>query len=107
MILRAAGAMPADGEPDITVNSSHHQAADIVGDGLKLVAWCEDDQVKEAVEGTSDDHFVLAVQWHPERTCDKDAASRALFQAFVRAAAEWHKQLPHKQQDFESLLGQR
>jgi putative glutamine amidotransferase len=107
MILRAAGALPADVEPAITVNSSHHQAADIVGDGLKLVAWCEDDQVKEAVEGTSDDHFVLAVQWHPERTCDKDAASRALFQAFVRAAAEWHKQLPHKQQDFESLLGQR
>jgi len=90
-ILRAAGALPADAQPEITVNSSHHQAADLVGDGLKLVAWCPDDQVKEAVEGTADDHFVLAVQWHPERTCDKDAASRALFQAFVRAAANWHK----------------
>ena len=49
-------------------------------------------EVKEAVEGTAEDHFVLAVQWHPERTCDTDAASRALFQAFIRAAAEWHKQ---------------
>jgi len=106
-ILRAAGAVPADLDLAITVNSSHHQSADVVGDGLKLVAWCPEDQVKEAVEGTSDDHFVLAVQWHPERTCDNDVPSRALFQAFVRAAADWHKQLPHKQQDFESLPGKR
>ncbi|HEY4931676.1 MAG TPA: gamma-glutamyl-gamma-aminobutyrate hydrolase family protein [Terriglobales bacterium] len=106
-ILRAAGAVPADLDLAITVNSSHHQSADVVGDGLKLVAWCPEDQVKEAVEGTADDHFVLAVQWHPERTCDSDPASRALFQAFVRAAAEWHRQLPHKQQDFESLPGIR
>ena len=106
-ILRSAGALPKDGEPAIAVNSSHHQAAEVVGDGLKLVAWCADDDVKEAVEGTDEDHFVLAVQWHPERTCEFDAASRALFAAFVRAAAEWHRQLPHKQQDFESLPGQR
>ena len=104
-ILRSAGALPADVEPAIPVNSSHHQAADVVGDGLHLVAWCPADQVKEAVEGAADDHFVLAVQWHPERTCDTDPASRALFQAFVRAAADWHKRLPLKQQDFESLPG--
>jgi putative glutamine amidotransferase len=106
-ILRSAGALPADAESAITINSSHHQAADLIGDGLQLVAWCPEDQVTEAVEGTADDHFVLAVQWHPERTCDTDAASRALFQAFIRAASEWHKQLPLKQQDFESLPGQR
>jgi putative glutamine amidotransferase len=106
-ILRSAGALSADVEPAIPVNSSHHQAADLVGDGLQLVAWCPEDQVKEAVEGTDEDHFVLAVQWHPERTCDSDPASRALFHAFVRAAADWHRQLPHRQQDFESLPGQR
>jgi len=104
-ILRSAGALPADVEPAIPVNSSHHQAAEVVGDGLQLVAWCPEDQVKEAVEGTADDHFVLAVQWHPERTYDGDPASRAMFQAFIRAAAEWHKQLPLKQQDFESVPG--
>ena len=106
-ILRAAGALPKDDDPAITVNSSHHQAAEVVGDGLKLVAWSADDDVKEAVEGTDEDHFVLAVQWHPERTYEGDAASRALFQAFIRAAAEWHKKLPLKQQDFESLPGKR
>ena len=106
-ILRSAGPLPADAESAITVNSSHHQAADLIGDGLQLVAWCPEDQVTEAVEGTADDHFVLAVQWHPERTCDTDPASRAMFQAFIRATTEWHKQLPLKQQDFESLPGKR
>jgi len=106
-ILRSAGALPNDRAPAITVNSSHHQAAEVVGDGLKLVAWCADDEVKEAVEGTDEDHFVIAVQWHPERTCDFDTASRALFQAFVRAADEWHKQLPKTRQDFESVPGKQ
>ena len=76
-----------------------------MGDGLRLAAWSPTDNVKEAFEGTADDHFVLCVQWHPERTYDSDAASRAMFQAFIRAAAEWHKKLPLKQKDFESMPG--
>lgn len=87
----------------ISVNSSHHQAPDVLGDGLRLAAWCPDDGVKEAVEGTSPDHFVLGVQWHPERTCDSEPASRAMFRAFVKAAADWHHQLDRSQQDFESV----
>ena len=106
-ILRSAGALPAALRQAIFVNSSHHQSVDVVGDGLRLVAWNPEDQVKEAVEGTADDHFVVCVQWHPERTYDADPASRAMFQAFVRAAAEWHKNLPLKQQDFESMPGKR
>jgi putative glutamine amidotransferase len=106
-ILRSAGTLPEGAEPTIPVNSSHHQAAAIVGDGLRLVAWSLSDGVKEAIEGIADDHFVVCVQWHPERTYDADAASRALFQAFVHAAADWHKKLPRKQQDFESLPGKR
>ncbi len=107
-ILRSAGALPPDGSPPtIFVNSSHHQSVDIVGDGLRLVAWSPEDQVKEALEGTAEDHFVVCVQWHPERTYNADPASRAMFQAFVRAAAEWHKKLPLKQQDFESLPSKR
>ena len=88
---------------ELTVNSSHHQSADKLGDGLRLAAVCPEDKVVEALEGTADDHFVLCVQWHPERTCDSDAASRALFNAFVRAAGEWHKNLAAKQKDFESV----
>ena len=106
-VLHSARALPAEIGPDVPVNSSHHQAVDIAGDGLRLAAWCPSDHVIEALEGTDEDHFVLCVQWHPERTYDADPASRAMFQAFVRAAAEWHRKLPLKQQDFESMPGKR
>jgi putative glutamine amidotransferase len=76
----------------IPVNSSHHQSADIVGDGLRIVARCPDDGIIEALEGTAPDHFVLAVQWHPERSVDNDEPSRAIFRALVAAASEKHKQ---------------
>ena len=70
---------------NLPVNSSHHQAADLIGDGLRVVARCPQDGIVEALEGTSPDHFVLAVQWHPERSMD-DANSRALFRALTQAA---------------------
>jgi putative glutamine amidotransferase len=70
----------------VSVNSSHHQAADIVGDGLCVVARSPQDGVIEALEGTSPDHFVLAVQWHPERSVDEDESSRAIFRALAQAA---------------------
>jgi putative glutamine amidotransferase len=70
----------------IPVNSSHHQSADKIGRALRIVAHCPDDGIIEALEGTSPDHFVLAVQWHPERSVDDDATSLAIFQAFVNAA---------------------
>jgi putative glutamine amidotransferase len=73
----------------IPVNSSHHQAADVVGDGLRAVATSPEDGVIEAVEGTQPEHFVLGVQWHPERTYKEEPASRALFAAFVEAAKHW------------------
>jgi putative glutamine amidotransferase len=71
----------------LPVNSSHHQSADSVGKGLRVSARCPEDGIIEALEGTDQGHFVLAVQWHPERSVDGDAASRAIFSAFVRAAA--------------------
>jgi putative glutamine amidotransferase len=70
----------------LPVNSSHHQSAKDIGDGLRVSARCPDDGVIEAIEGVDPDHFVLAVQWHPERSVDQDAPSRAIFQAFVKAA---------------------
>src|ERR1700680_2317399 len=70
---------------NLPVNSSHHQSADLIGDGLRVVARCPQDGIIEALEGTSPDHFVLAVQWHPERSME-DANSRALFRALTQAA---------------------
>jgi putative glutamine amidotransferase len=93
----------ADGTPEapenndflsLPINSSHHQAIGIPGDGLRVVARCPQDGVIEAVEGGQDPHnpgahFVLAVQWHPERSIDISPASRAIFDRFVHEAATW------------------
>jgi putative glutamine amidotransferase len=90
-------------EISLAVNSSHHQAADMAGDGLLVAAVCEKDQVIEALEGTAPDHFVLAVQWHPERSFSDDEPSRAIFQAFIKAALHRHQQPRTPVPDFESL----
>jgi len=70
----------------VPVNSSHHQSADAIGTGLRVVGRCPDDGIVEALEGTSPDHFVVAVQWHPERSVDEDATSLKIFRAFTAAA---------------------
>jgi putative glutamine amidotransferase len=75
----------------IPVNSSHHQSADAIGNGLRIVARCPEDGIVEALEGTLPDHFVVAVQWHPERSIEQDGASRALFEAFIHAATRHDK----------------
>jgi putative glutamine amidotransferase len=78
----------ADGKENLSVgvNSSHHQSAEEIGDGLHVVARCPQDGIIEALEGTSPGHFVLAVQWHPERSVEEDEGSRAIFRALVEAA---------------------
>jgi putative glutamine amidotransferase len=90
-----AARTPADRQTPVVlnVNSSHHQVADVVGDGLRVVARSPQDGVIEALEGTSSDHFVLAVQWHPERSVDDDEPSRAIFRALVEAARARHEKL--------------
>ena len=80
----------------LPVNSSHHQSADIPGKGLRVVSRSAQDGIVEAIEGTAPDHFVLAVQWHPERSVDLDEPSRALFKEFVAAAQAKHEELAAK-----------
>lgn len=78
----------------VPVNSSHHQSADVVGDGLRAVAHCAEDGVIEAIEGTVPGHYVLAVQWHPERTFESDQVSSNLFRRFIDSAREWNQRNP-------------
>lgn len=78
----------------IAVNSSHHQSADVAGGGLRIVARSPLDGVAEALEGTAPDHFVLAVQWHPERSVDDGPevaeSAHKIFHAFIEAARARH-----------------
>jgi putative glutamine amidotransferase len=84
-LARIVGASQA-----VAVNSSHHQSADAVGNGLRVAARSTEDGIIEALEGTAPEHFVLAVQWHPERSVNDGPevaeAARAIFRAFVEAA---------------------
>ncbi len=73
----------------LPINSSHHQAIGVPGDGLRITARCPQDAVIEAVEGTQPGHFVLGIQWHPERSLEISAASRAIFERFVAEASRW------------------
>ncbi len=45
----------------IRVNSYHHQAIKVLGDGLRPIAYSNDGYI-EAIEGNN----IYAVQWHPE-----------------------------------------
>jgi putative glutamine amidotransferase len=84
---------PSPGTLLLPVNSSHHQSADAIGQGLRIAARCSTDGIIEALEGTAPDHFVLAVQWHPERSVEEDESSRSIFRALIEAARVRRKKL--------------
>jgi putative glutamine amidotransferase len=67
---------------DYEVNSRHHQAADPsrLGAGLTVSAMAPDGVI-EGLE-LPDAHFVVAVQWHPEDSLERDLA---LFEEFAAA----------------------
>jgi putative glutamine amidotransferase len=91
LLQAIVGEFEEDGR--LPINSSHHQAVGIAGDGLRVIARCPQDGVVEAIEGGQGvagvDHFVLGIQWHPERTFDLSPASEAIFRRFVHEAAVW------------------
>jgi putative glutamine amidotransferase len=86
---RLAGLLPQGERFGSQVNSSHHQAIRIPGDNLLVSAVSPEDGVIEAVELDSTAHFVVGVQWHPERTYTHSALSRAIFSVFIQAATAW------------------
>jgi putative glutamine amidotransferase len=93
-LLTPAEAPEQDDFLRLPINSSHHQAIGIPGDGLRISARCPQDAVIEAIEGGqaaegASAHFVLGVQWHPERSYDLSPASRALFDRFISEATIW------------------
>ena len=76
------------GAETLLVNSSHHQAVDKPGEGLRVVAWSESGLV-EAIEHES--LPIRGVQWHPERISygkrrPEAVGCEALFDWFIAAA---------------------
>jgi putative glutamine amidotransferase len=67
------------------VNSSHHQSVLAPGRDLRVVARSSDGVV-EALEGTNASHWLVGVQWHPERMAETDSFAQTLFASLVEAA---------------------
>ena len=80
-----------NGTFDVQINTSHHQSVRDLGHGLRVAAVAPDGVI-EAVENEPHKHWVVGVQWHPERM-KGDALAAALFRALVQAtrAAAAHR----------------
>ena len=78
-----SGLPKRDGGFDVQINTSHHQAVRDLGHGLRVAARAPDGVI-EAIEHEPHKHWVVGVQWHPERMKD-DALAAALFRALVQA----------------------
>jgi putative glutamine amidotransferase len=72
------------GVESLAVNSMHHQGIDRLAPGLVPVATSPDGLI-EGVE-TTNGHFMIGVQWHPEDLLDVDPRMQRLFEAFIDAA---------------------
>jgi len=68
------------GKDQMLVNSLHHQAVKVPGEGLRVVATALDGTV-EALETA--DGMVVSVQWHPEELVETSEDARRIFEAFV------------------------
>lgn len=64
------------------VNSYHHQAVKTLAEPFHAVAWSSDGIV-EAFESNDPEHFVLAVQWHPETMLNTYDSMQHIFNTFV------------------------
>jgi putative glutamine amidotransferase len=72
------------GQDALSVNSTHHQAVDRVGDGLVVSARCPEDGIVEGLERPAS-RFVVAVQWHPESFWNRSDSFQQLFDAHAAA----------------------
>ncbi len=67
---------------EIRVNSTHHQAIDRPAKDLSVIARAADGVI-ESVVHRDPAQWILGVQWHPEKSFDRDRFSRRLFESFI------------------------
>lgn len=84
----------------IRVNSFHHQAVHLPGNGLSVSAEAADGVV-EAVEAV-DHPFALGVQWHPEWLIGRQDEAVKIFTA-LKEAAEKRRKMAVRQRKFKAL----
>ena len=74
----------------IRVNSHHHQANKDIADEFRIAATAPDGVI-EAIESKDEDHFILALQFHPEDAYTLDDSAKKILEAFIDAAVEYDK----------------
>jgi len=79
---------PSDTELVRPVNSEHHQGVREIGKGFIPIAWSEDGVVEAVQAEDLSKHYVLGMQWHPERTTEVDEFSLQIFRQFIAAVAQ-------------------
>ena len=72
------------GATELAPMSWHHQAIRTAAPGMEVVATAPDGTI-EAVE-LREHPWLIAVQWHPELTAEREPAQQRLFDALVGAA---------------------
>jgi putative glutamine amidotransferase len=75
-----------NGRVDWEVNTTHHQAIDKLGEGLRTSAIASDGII-EAIEVTGDE-FIIGVEWHPEYLACGDI-DKKLFEGLIQKAIEF------------------
>lgn len=77
------------------INSVHHQGVKVLGKDLVIEALCPEDNLIEAFRHKDfKDHFILAVQWHPEFSHtlgDKILDPQPLLDYFIKEIKERRK----------------
>jgi len=66
---------------DLKVNSFHHQSIKKLGNDLKITAL-SNDGIIEAIESTNE-KFLVAVQWHPENLVEHHTEFLKFFEALI------------------------
>jgi putative glutamine amidotransferase len=64
--------------------SAHHQAIRTLGQNLEVTAYAPDGVI-EAIEST-DQTWMVGVQWHPEKSATDDPTQQGLFNMLVQHA---------------------
>lgn len=72
------------GPQELGTNAHHHQAIDVLGKGVKAVAWAADGII-EAIE-LPDYPYAIGVQAHPESLTQVEPRWLTLFQSFIAAS---------------------
>ncbi len=77
------------GTDTIRVNSAHHQASDVMAEGLVPAAHAPDGVVEAYVDPEMP--FLIGVQYHPEMQTEPEGQHAPLFEALVAAAEEYRR----------------